>query len=85
MSGASSEATFTTEQAAAELNIPASVIAKWKHRRLITPVGFIPGRGRDAPLYRLSEMQELVQRYRERQADDAARRARIRALARGEI
>ncbi len=57
------ERTYTTEQAAAELGVPRSLIAKWKHRQLVTPAGFAKGRGRDAPLYRLDELRPLADRY----------------------
>lgn len=57
------ERTYTTEQAAAELGVPRSLIAKWKHRQLVTPAGFARGRGRDAPLYLLDELRPLVERY----------------------
>lgn len=78
-----SEQTYTTEQAAVALDIPAKLIAQWKHRQRITPAGYARGRGHDAPLYRLSELEPLVQEYRDRQRDTATRRARLRRLASG--
>lgn len=64
----------TTEQAAALLNVKASTIASWKHRRKVTPAGILRGRGRGGgvPLYKLEELQPLAAAHHER----ATRRAK---------
>lgn len=60
----------TTDQAAALLEVPASVISKWRHRGKIVPVGMLAGRGRggQVPLYRLDELRPLAEAYRARHA-----------------
>lgn len=60
----------TTEQAAAILDVPADLIAKWKHRGKVVPVGMLQGRGRGgrAPLYRLDELRPLAEAYHARHA-----------------
>lgn len=60
--------TYTTDQAAAALGVPAARIAEWKNRGRVVPVGYVPGRGPDAPLYRLDELQPLVDEWRRRTA-----------------
>lgn len=64
----------TTEQAAAELDIPATLIAQWKHRERIVPVGYVRGRGHDAPLYLIEELRPLAEAYKARQARTLTRR-----------
>jgi len=59
---------YTTEEAAAALGVPRTTIADWKHNERIMPVGYIPGRGRPAPLYLLEELEPLAQEYRKRAA-----------------
>lgn len=78
-----SERSYTTEEAAIELNVPASVIAKWKHRQKVVPVGYVKGRGRDAPLYRLSELMPFAEEYHLTRREAATRRAEILRLASG--
>lgn len=60
--------TVTTSEAAAELDVPPGLIAKWKHRELATPAGLIPGPGRggQVPLWRLDELRPLAERYHAR-------------------
>lgn len=69
----------TTEQAAFLLVVPPGVIAKWKHRGRITPVGLLRGRGvrggQGVPLYRLEELRPLAAAYHARRNDAATRRA----------
>ncbi len=65
----------TTTQAAEILGIPAALISKWKHRGKVMPVGMLHGQGRggQAPLYRLDELQPLAAQYlatRRTEADD---------------
>ena len=58
------ERLFTTEEAAAQLDIPAARIRKWKHRGLVVPVSRMRGRGRRglAPLYRLEDLRVVLER-----------------------
>lgn len=67
------ERTYTTEEAAQELTVPADLIAKWKHRKRVTPAGLVPGRGRGGlvPTYRLEDLRPLAESYRERLARHA--------------
>lgn len=58
----------TTSDAAALLDVPRNLISLWRHRELVTPVGLIPGRGRGAPLYDLTELRPLADRYHARRA-----------------
>lgn len=60
--------TVTTEDAAAELDVPPDLISKWKHRGDVVPAGYIPGRARGGlvPLYRLDELRPLAARYHAR-------------------
>lgn len=60
---------FSTEEAAEELGVPASLIRKWKHRGLVVPVGLLPGSGPSStsPLYNLEELVPLANRWRTRQ------------------
>lgn len=58
-----SERRLTPDDVAAELGIPKNVLAQWKYRKRITPVGFIPGHSRQVPLYLRSELQPLVDRW----------------------
>lgn len=55
----------TTSEAAELLDVPADLIAKWKHRGKVVPVGMLAGQGRggQAPLYRLDELRPLADRY----------------------
>ncbi|WP_426243719.1 hypothetical protein [Nocardioides sp. LHG3406-4] len=55
-----------TTEAADILAVPRDLIAKWKHRGLVTPVGLIPGRGKGVPLYDLRELLPLAERYHQR-------------------
>lgn len=64
---------FTTEQAAAILDVPASLIALWKHRKRIMPCGYAAGRGPVAPLYHLEELRPLVDEWRRRTATRRAK------------
>lgn len=57
--------TFTTQEASRILGVPETLIAKWKHRRKITPAGYIRGRGNNAPLYKLDEIRPLAEAYLE--------------------
>lgn len=67
------ERTYTTEEAAARLDVPAVRIAEWKHRGRIVPVGYLRGRGPDVPLYRIEELQPLVDAWRRRTATRRAK------------
>ncbi len=57
---------YSTEEAAAELGIEASLIRKWKHRGRVAPRQFIVGRGRDGvvPLYAIEDLSPLARQYR---------------------
>lgn len=54
--------TYTTEQAAAELGVPAGTISSWRARGRVNPVDWIPGRGRGGvvPLYDLEDLRRLA-------------------------
>lgn len=69
------ERTYTTEEAAAILGVPADLISKWRHRRRVTPAGLVPGRGRGGmvPTYRLEDLRPRADAYRRRQARHADR------------
>jgi transposase len=60
--------TYTTEQAARRLGVPANVIAKWKHRGRIMPADYVQGRGHKAPLYLLEELVPLANAWQRRAA-----------------
>lgn len=64
------ERTYTTEEAAKALGVPASAIWDWKHRRRVVPAGLVPGRGRGGlvPTYRLADLEPHAEAYRERVA-----------------
>lgn len=62
------ERTYTTEEAARRLGVPANVISKWKQRGRIYPVGYLRGRGPDAPLYALDELIPLAKAWQRRAA-----------------
>lgn len=64
------EQLVTTSEAAELLEVPATVIASWKLRNRIIPVDWIRGRGRgrQVPLYRLSDLQQPAEEYRQRTA-----------------
>lgn len=55
----------STTEAAALLDVPADLIAKWKHRGRVVQRDSIPGPGRggQVPLYRLDELRPLAERY----------------------
>lgn len=59
--------TFTTKDAAEHLGVPEQLIAKWKHRGDVVPVGLASGRGPAAPLYNLEELVPLAARWRAKQ------------------
>lgn len=63
-----SERTYTTEQAARRLGIPAGRIAEWKHRGRIVPAGYLRGRGPEVPVYLLEELIPLAEEWRRRTA-----------------
>ena len=62
------ETTYTTQQAARRLGVPANVISKWKQRGKIYPAGYLHGRGPDAPLYLLEELIPLANAWAKRSA-----------------
>jgi len=53
---------YSTEEAAAELGIEASLIRTWKHRGRVAPRQFIVGRGRDGvvPVYAIENLSPLA-------------------------
>lgn len=59
---------LTTDEAAAELGVPAAAIRDWKTRGRVLPAGAIRGRGRtgQTPLYRLEDLRPLAEKYLER-------------------
>ena len=61
-----SQTLVDTTQAADILQVDRHLIAKWKHRGIVTPVGMLPGRGKGIPLYDLRDLQPLARRYHER-------------------
>lgn len=76
---------YTTEEAAIELGVPATVIAQWKHRGRIVPVANARGRrGKAAPLYDLDELRPHAEAYHRRAEKRATRRNRMRRLASGD-
>lgn len=64
------EPTYTTEQAARRLGIPAGRIAEWKHRGRVVPVGYLSG---GAPLYALDELKPLADEWAKRTATRRAK------------
>ena len=64
MAALTSERTYTTEQAARRLGVPANTISKWKSR--VMPAGYVHGRGPDAPLYLLEELIPLANEWARR-------------------
>lgn len=66
----------TTTEAAALLNVPADLIAKWKHRGKVAPVDALRGQGRGGlvPLYRLDELQPLADQYHHRSTHNGSAR-----------
>lgn len=54
--------TYTTEEAAQVLGVPADLISTWRHRKRVTPAGLVPGRGRGGlvPTYRLEDLRPLA-------------------------
>lgn len=66
---------WTTEEAAAELQVPASAVRVWKARGRVYPVDSMRGRGRNAqaPLYDLEELRPLAQKYHDAKARRAER------------
>ena len=55
----------TTEQAAAALEVPAALIRKWRHAGKAMPAGMLRAAvpGGLAPLYQLTELEPLAERY----------------------
>lgn len=66
-----------TQLAAKLLGIDEDLIAKWKHRRKVTPARILRGRGRggQVPLYDLEDLRPLAEAYKRKQARKAARHA----------
>lgn len=62
------ELTYTTEQAARRLGIPAGRIADWKHRGRIVPAGYLHGRGDGIPVYLLEDLMPLAEQWAKRGA-----------------
>jgi hypothetical protein len=62
------ERTYTTEEAARRLGVPAARIADWKHRGRVMPAGYVRGRGHDAPVYVLAELIPLAEEWQRRTA-----------------
>lgn len=60
--------TYTTEEAAHRLGVPANTISKWKQRGRVVPAGYVRGRGHEAPLYLLDELLPLARAWRRRGA-----------------
>lgn len=75
---ATGQPTFTAEQAAVELGVPARVIRQWRYAGKAMPAGLIRGRGRGGmqAVYLLSELVPHAERYlaRERRQHPGARR-----------
>lgn len=66
------ERLYTTEDAAAELNVKSGTIRSWKSLGKVTPRDWIPGRGRGGvvPLYSLEDLRPLAARYAPREKAD---------------
>lgn len=62
------ERTYTTEEAAARLGVPANTVSKWKQRGRVVPAGYVTGRGQEAPLYFLDELIPLAKEWQRRVA-----------------
>lgn len=60
----------TPDEAAELLDVPASLIASWKHRKRVTPLAFIyraEGHGgRKVPVYSLEELEPLAEQWKAR-------------------
>lgn len=65
------ERTYTTEQAAKRLGVPAGRIAEWKHRDRIYPAGWTNA---GHPLYLLDDLEPLAREWAKRSARRAATR-----------
>lgn len=59
------ERTYTTEQAARHLGVPAGRIAEWKHRGRVYPAGWTNS---GDPLYLLEDLEPLAKAWAERVA-----------------
>ena len=66
----------TTGEGARLLDVPADWISKQRHRRKITPVSLLRGRGRGGapPVYWLDELEELAADYHARRRGDTPKR-----------
>lgn len=62
------DALHTTEEAAAALDVPASLIRVWRHRGKAMPAGLLRGAvpGGLRPMWRLEELRPLAEEYRRR-------------------
>ena len=70
------ERTYTTEEAARRLGVPANTVAKWKQRGLVVPAGYLRGRGHGVPLYYLEDLMPLAKAWRPRARHAPAHRRR---------
>jgi hypothetical protein len=66
------EPLLTTRELADTLGVPANLVRSWASRRKITPAAYALGVGSgpsSVPLYRLSEVRPIAERYKPRHAD----------------
>ena len=54
------ERLYTTPEAAAELDVPPSLILVWRHRHRAMPAGLLPG---PVLMWRLDELRPLAEAY----------------------
>lgn len=59
------ERTYTTQEAARRLGVPAGRIAEWKHHGRVFPAGYLRGR---VPVYLLEELIPLADEWARRTA-----------------
>lgn len=65
-----SERLYTTDEAAAELDVKASLIRVWRHRGRAMPSGAVPAPvpGGLSPLWSLAELRPLADAYHRRKS-----------------